>query len=226
MRQTAHSGPMIVSDGIVACWDAAGKRSYPGTGTTWYDMSGNGNDGTLTNGPTFDAANDGSIDFDGTDDKVGLGDQKYDLATCTISAWVKLDAFSGGDGSDSRIVCNGSNDTNYWSLTTTGGAGLICFANSTSSHATASSDFNLSLSRWYYVLGIRGPSTEQLYVDGVLQSALNTISWSTTAGTWIGQRGDNARQLNGKVADVRIYDRNLTAAEVRQNYNATKGRFI
>ena len=75
MRQTAHSGPMVVSDGIVGCWDAAGKRSYPGTGTTWYDVVG-GNNGTLENesggGLSFDSANGGSIVFDGTDDYVEI----------------------------------------------------------------------------------------------------------------------------------------------------------
>ena len=62
--------PNIVTDGLVLCLDAANKRSYPGTGTTWTDRSANGNNGTLTNGPTFDSANGGSIVFDGTNDYV------------------------------------------------------------------------------------------------------------------------------------------------------------
>ena len=67
----AHS-PRIVTDGLVLCLDAASKRSYPGAGTTWTDLKG-GNNGTLTNGPTFDADNGGSIVFDGSDDYVNCG---------------------------------------------------------------------------------------------------------------------------------------------------------
>ena len=67
----AHS-PRIVTDGLVLCVDAASKRSYPGTGTTWTDLKG-GNNGTLTNGPTFSSANGGSVVFDGTNDYTNFG---------------------------------------------------------------------------------------------------------------------------------------------------------
>ena len=75
----SHS-PLIVTDGLVLCLDAANKKSYSGSGTTWTDRSGNGNNGTLVNGPTFDSGNGGSIDFDGVDDNVNLGnDSSFDL---------------------------------------------------------------------------------------------------------------------------------------------------
>ena len=61
--------PKIVTDGLVFAVDAANKKSYPGSGTTWTDLAGS-NDGTLTNGPTFDSGDGGSIVFDGTDDYV------------------------------------------------------------------------------------------------------------------------------------------------------------
>ena len=63
-------GPKIVTNGLVLYLDAANKKSYPGSGTTWTDLSGNNNTGTLTNGPTFDSNNGGSIVFDGTNDYV------------------------------------------------------------------------------------------------------------------------------------------------------------
>ena len=64
------NGPRIVSNGLVLALDAADKNSYPGSGITWRDVSGNNNNGTLTNGPTFDSSNGGSIVFDGTNDFV------------------------------------------------------------------------------------------------------------------------------------------------------------
>ena len=63
-------GKSIVTDGLILYLDAANKKSYPGSGTVWSDLSGNANTGTLTNGPTFDSSNNGSINFDGTDDLV------------------------------------------------------------------------------------------------------------------------------------------------------------
>ena len=65
---SVSNGPSIVTSGLVLSLDAADKNSYPGSGTTWADLSGNTNNGTLTNGPTFSSANQGSIVFDGVDD--------------------------------------------------------------------------------------------------------------------------------------------------------------
>jgi len=70
-----YYGPKIVTSGLVLCLDAANKRSYPGTGTTWTDLSGNSNNGTLINGPTFNAGNQGGIVFDGTNDYISIGSQ-------------------------------------------------------------------------------------------------------------------------------------------------------
>jgi hypothetical protein len=63
-----YRGPQIVRDGLVLYLDAANTKSYHGSGTTWSDLCGNGNDGTLINEPTFDSGNLGSIQFDGADD--------------------------------------------------------------------------------------------------------------------------------------------------------------
>mgnify|MGYP003705723913 CR=1 FL=1 len=64
------SGPDIIENGLLLYYDVANKKSYPGSGTSWYDLSGNENTITLTNGPTYNAANLGSILFDGTNDYV------------------------------------------------------------------------------------------------------------------------------------------------------------
>ena len=62
-----RNGPKIVTDGLVLCLDAAIGKSYPGSGTTWYDLSGNGNNVSLINGPVFNTNNKGSFVFDSTD---------------------------------------------------------------------------------------------------------------------------------------------------------------
>ena len=87
----SHS-PRIVTDGLVLCLDAANSRSYPKTGTTWTDRSTSGNNGTLTNGPTFDTNNGGSIVFDGSNDSVVTSD--FDLDYISIFTWFKPTNFS------------------------------------------------------------------------------------------------------------------------------------
>ena len=90
----SHS-PRIVTDGLVFCVDAGDKMSYPGAGTTWTDLSKNRNNGTLTNGPTFDSANGGSIVFDGTDDYVNFGSQTWDISTnLTIDFFIKFNTLN------------------------------------------------------------------------------------------------------------------------------------
>jgi hypothetical protein len=88
-------GPDIITDGLVLYLDAANTKSYIGSGTTWKDLSRNSNDGTLTNGPTFDSGNSGSIVFDGVEiihiEKNDVT-QEEDLVTDIISL---MASFSG-----------------------------------------------------------------------------------------------------------------------------------
>ena len=82
-----NNGPTIVTNGLVLALDAGDRNSYPGTGTTWRDLSGNNNNGTLTNGPTFNTGSLGSIVFDGVDDYVLINAFSL-LAPLTICSWV------------------------------------------------------------------------------------------------------------------------------------------
>ena len=84
-----HGYGRIVTDGLVLCLDAADNNSYPGSGNTWTDLSGQGNNGTLVNGPTFNSGNKGSLDFDGTNDHVRI----------TSNDWAK-------SGEDITVLCN------------------------------------------------------------------------------------------------------------------------
>jgi len=91
--------PKIITDGAVLYLDAANKNSYKGTGTTWKDLNGNRNNGTLTNGPTFSSTGNGAIAFDGTDDYVNSG---YDLSwnnnnSVSIDFWMNPSTVSGGN---------------------------------------------------------------------------------------------------------------------------------
>ena len=94
----SHS-PKIVTDGLVLCLDAGDGKSYSGSGTTWYDRSGNGNNGILVNGPTFDSNNRGAIVFDGVNDHVSIPNssslQLSNNQSFTISYFVNLNRIDG-----------------------------------------------------------------------------------------------------------------------------------
>ena len=91
--QTIYGAPSIVTDGLSLYLDAANTRSYPGSGTAWYDLSGNVNHGTLVNGPTFDSGNAGSIVFDGTNKYVNFPNplNKTQLDQIwTVQSWINI----------------------------------------------------------------------------------------------------------------------------------------
>ena len=88
--------PKTVTDGLLLSFDAANTKSYPKSGTTWSDLSGNGNTGTLTNGPTFNSANGGSIVFDGVDDYVNVANaSSLNSSAQTISVWYNATTIPG-----------------------------------------------------------------------------------------------------------------------------------
>ena len=87
------SGPIITS-GLVLFLDAGNTSSYPGSGTTWTDLSGNGNNGTLTNGPTYTSSNGGAIVFDGINDFVNSGSSISLPGDISVFAWVYASSFN------------------------------------------------------------------------------------------------------------------------------------
>ena len=110
----AHS-PRIVRDSLALYLDAANTKSYPGSGTTWKDICGKNNDGTLTNGPTFSSDNLGCIVLDGTNDYVsetsGLSDSLLQ-GNWSISFWVNFDVVNtSGSGNDRPLLHHGSSAT-------------------------------------------------------------------------------------------------------------------
>jgi hypothetical protein len=94
-----HS-PRIVTDGLVLCLDAANPKSYPGSGITWGDVSGQNHTGTLTFGPSYSVSNGGTISFDGSNDYVSTTFNTA-LADFTICCWFRK---TGGIVQYERVV--------------------------------------------------------------------------------------------------------------------------
>jgi len=220
-----HYSPKIVTDGLIFALDAGNHKSYPGSGTVWTDLSGNSNHGTLTNGPTFNSANNGSIVFDGVNDYVDCGIIKP-TGAMTISFWFKgksaSTSISGvGALAADRGYLMGVNNSNSWKF---------YIAENASTLKLAAGTLTIDESRWYNIVGVYIPSTSiTLYVNG------NSLAENTTSipaaqyvgngvSTKIANRGDGY-YFDGNITNVSIYDIALTQSDITQNYNAIKSRF-
>lgn len=236
----AASSIPIVTDGLVLWLDAGNTASYPGSGTTWTDLSGFARNGTLTNGPTFSSANGGSIVFDGSNDFVQFGDV-LDLGTnsMTINAWISLNStFSSTGAITSKALAGAQNYRFSFGVDSTkklvtfvqgnGGADIVPVGNEV-----------LLTDKFYMVTSVINRSSNiSMYVNANIQSLTgsSTISqWNSLdfqsnnpfrVGTYTA--ADNVSVVDlfkGNIAQVSIYHRVLTASEILQNFNALRGRF-
>ena len=226
-------GPKTVTNGLVLCVDAADKNSYIGSGTTWTDVSGNGNNGTLTNGPTFNSSNNGSIVFDGTDDYISIPNSTTvnpNTGSFTIVAWVNSDPSNGGDGWD-LWVAKRSTGTNGYYIGAQVGTGMRFVVGNNVDSRTDTPFIGFSYNTWIMVTAVLdlNLNTQTIIRNNFEETASITPSggtYSNTANLNLGAdfNGGNF-QTNGRIATVRLYNRALTATEILQNYNATKSRF-
>ena len=225
--------PNVVSDGLVCCWDAANKRSYPGAGTTCTSPVNNVVS-TLINTPVFNPSKGGYFEFDGTNDYLQVtttstGYDAINLTGTTISLFAWVSRYN--DTGYNPLICkrlygcpqyefNWYHSSGY----NTGGTAKLVFECG-GSCGTVYSDTLSSVDQWRYVGATYDGTTVRFYVDG---EAWGTASLSRTMSTSTDPlRIANNEHVDGTcdIAVAQIYNRVLTAAEVKQNYNATKGRF-
>jgi hypothetical protein len=213
--------PRIVTDGLVLCLDAANRKSYPGSGTAWNDLSGNNNTGTLTNGPTFDSANGGSIVFDGVNDFVQTT-LNSSFTAMTLMGFIKR---NGNQVNYAGIFFSrGTSVTGLDFYSTTNNLGYHW--NDQSNTYTFVSNLAVPNTTWCMITMSVTSTAATLYVN--TSSVTNTVSHGTTTinDLKLGQDDDTAsRFMNGNIATTLLYNRALSAAEVLQNYNATRSRF-
>ena len=205
--------PAFVTTGLKLNLDASTTSSYPGSGTTWTDISGSGNNGTLVNGPTYNSANNGSISFDGVDDYVNCGTPSISVGKITVSAWVKINS-----GSRFQHIVDSSSDS--WHLAILND-NRPYFFNGSSYHTAAPI---LEVNKWYLITGVQG-TTLDIYINGVLGQSIATNANVTTNNINIGRWQLYSRPLNGNIAQVLINNIALSQAEILQFFNATKAKY-
>jgi hypothetical protein len=229
--------PYIVMDGLVLNLDAGITQSYLGSGTIWTDVNGLGpkNNGTLTNGPTFNSDNGGSIVFDGVDDYVSLGVNTLGsilngASGVTLSSWIKISNLT----SERTILFIGINGGTTLATIQVFNSSLRVGGRSSSFDSFQNTTYNYTQTNtWVYFSGIINYTTSKLiiYVNGnqVQESSaiFNSTTLSVGTPSIVDSLGNysNRLQYSGNIANTQVYNRALTATEVLQNYNATKGRF-
>ena len=219
-----YTGPHIVDDNLKLALDAGSERSYSGSGAYAYSIVST-NISTLYNSPTYSSSNGGFWDLDGTDEYLitdfgsGLNPTTQDLS---YGIWVKYDTaqtamfIMQSDWSDNRRFYVGSISGKLgWGIQDRG---------------WGSGDTNLTFANgeWYYINIIFSGTTAKLYANGVLKAtdSITSYTFNRNLTTSSGQPYESNYYWNGGIAAFRVYYQALTAAEILQNYNAQKNRFI
>lgn len=225
----------IITDGLKLWLDAGNPLSYPGSGTTWFDLSGNGNNGTMVNGvvPLSNA-----MQFDGVNDYVNLGSPiglNVGLGDFSFGCWFKLNSSSNAS------IFAKSSARSYigrWFIIIEKGY-LVCVFQATS---TTSYSYSTPVSSYVNsgfhnaCITIKRSGNMIVYIDNVVKYSVDisstynsdaTSSDLALIGAYPNSTGGlpQVMPLNGSVNDNFVYSRALIAEEVRQNYNATKSKY-
>ena len=237
---SVYGGPEVVNGGLVLCLDAANPKSYPGSGTAWTDMSGLGNNGTLVNGPTFDANNAGGIVFDGVNDYMTTTVLPSGTDLFTLSFWIYLNTnLTGnwGGSNKSAIIFTGDNAGTYEFilLTIDGNVGppytiaLSKYGQAKTGLCQISQTNIMPIQRWHNLVLIRdGAASQQIYLNGSLLTTGNISDSMASAATMLSggaTQSGYSGYLNGKFSNILKYNRALSASEIQQNFNALRGRY-
>ena len=211
----------MVTDGLVLALDAGNVSSYPTTGNTWYDLSGVGNNGTLTNGPTFNS--NGWFEFDGTDDKIlsgGTMDAAFTTQHWTVNIQFNIDA---GYSSYNAMLGNGYpfqlyvfNGKVVAYLSSTAGSSTYFLSGMTSTQT-------ISTGKWYDLAFVRDGTNYYYYINSTLDQSATSTTATIAAANQNLQIGNlwNANYSyawEGKIGNVKIYSESLTLSQIKQNY--------
>lgn len=224
---TPSPSPTIITSGLILNIDASNATSYPGSGTTWTDLSGNGNDITLTGTPTYSSNNGGYISFNGSNQYGSRNVFSGFTANpnYTMASWIQFGNLSIGGGTDAPIIWYGGEAALNVASLDQKGSGLC------SLHYTDDKTFSYapSLNTWYYVAMTYNISSKAviLYINGSSQQTLTHTGTLNITTTKIGIAADTnpARYWTGKIASMHVYNTVLSSADMLQNFNATKTRF-
>jgi len=213
----------IVTDGIICHLDAANKNSYPGSGTTWTDLTNNGNNFTLNN-TSFNSGNGGYIVLNGTNAYASISNLSLNSGF-TLEIWAYMNN-AGSFGIFGQGTTTNNNGLHIFYTTDTRGMVYGMYSNDNDYQE----NYRPSTENWYnWVFTYNGSSYEKrFYANGDLIKPGSTgqMAYTGTGQFNIGAiYGFAASPANGRVGAVRIYNRVLNSAEILANYYGQKSRF-
>lgn len=226
-----HS-PKIVTDGLVLCLDAASRKSYPGSGATWFDRSGNGYNGTLIGGTGYNTGNGGSLTFDGVDDHIEIN------PIILTSSYTITQTLIGGASSNIHgympigggVFSNGGNYRGYiWFYNTDGVNSKVFFRQDGEADGCDFLNITPSLTQgiiFQYTL-VKNLTNVSFYINsnlvgtGTANSAINFTIRRLGHSYSI----NSVYRMNRNLYNSTIYNRALSVNEIKQNFNATRGRY-
>jgi hypothetical protein len=222
------AGANINDNGLVFSLDAANFRSYSGSGLTSFGLVG-GIGGTLINGVGFTSTNSGSFIFDGTNDYIPVGSLGTFYNQGSLSFWIKFSDVSASIRNPFSTNYGTANNVNVLRFETGEVSGSLraWFGNDSGTFSGLYYS-NVSTNVWYHIFLTWNQSSTNVsgYTNGVFDNSNSSWSnWPSTfanIGLGIGYSG---RYFSGNIGQVQLYNRALTAKEIKQNYNATKKRY-
>ena len=223
-------GPNTIETGLVISVDAANPTSYPGSGTTWRDLSGNSKNGT-TSGATYGSQNGGVFNFDGINDTIsfGTGNTFFPLTSFTIDLWTQSKGTVPTTGTTPGLFGFTYGIRAYFDLTNR--VVLSISSGSSSQNLTYTHNTNIrDDGSWNNIVFQATPTNSYIYLNGELKASrsltwLGDTIWPTN--TWnLGRDNNNSTQFfTGSIASYKMYNTALTLPQIQQNYNAIRGRF-
>jgi hypothetical protein len=218
---------IIVSDGLVFYIDAANPRSYSGTGLTANGLVG-GIGATLINGVGFTSSNNGSFIFDGSDDGMYFSTYNFSTGDFTMEVWLKLNAYP--PSANSAIIANRNLSDDGWLFDINSNQkARLYFQNNNGTAYTIETLDVINLNQWINLTAIRSNTSLSFYRNSIFQSSTSFPSNyninSPISNDYIGRYQSSNGFLSANISKIQYYNRALSAQEIQQNYNATKGRY-
>lgn len=212
----AYAGPNIPTNGLILYLDAANPKSYPGSGTTWYDISGNGNNATLVNGASYNSQNNGVMQFDGVNDEIITSGPNLTSTDYTVIGGSR---YSGN--TRKRII---SARYNNWLLGHWGGGSERHYA---AGWITSSSGGANDLD-WRIYAGTGNIGTDQYYfwINDSIHTGPSNGGSAGPNGFMLGRYNLNTTEHStGQLSYLIAYNRILSNNEIKQVTYALRGRF-
>lgn len=219
-----YHSPRIVTDGLVLYVDAANTKSYPGSGTTWSDLSGQNRNGSLVNGATFNSANNGSMLFDGINDRIEVPSSTYTFTGGTLEAWIKLNAINRDQG---FVGINSGGYVNFWMPGNANQMRWEVIGTTANPYTVIYTTTVFTTGIWYCVTGTFNGTSTTVFVNGVQESTQSMTNQPTSITTvaYIGDYNAGGYPSSSNISIVKLYNRPLSNSEILRNFQATRGRF-